>query len=118
MTNSAAPAGVSFSCRGGDARYDSAAEPIPSPGKALLTHCVSSLSGKVQRRSGVFIDVLIALMRAVRTSGLYSTWCEKPLLVCLWLSHAEISSCVQLFSNAGGSYEDALAGAPHHGGTA
>jgi hypothetical protein len=33
-------------------------------------------------------------------------------------SHAEISSCVQLFSHAGGIYEDTRASAPYHGGTA
>jgi hypothetical protein len=63
MTNSAAPGGVSSNCRGGDARYDSAAEPVSSPTKALLTHCVSRPSGKVQRREGVFMDVPTALIR-------------------------------------------------------
>ncbi len=36
----------------GDARYDSAAEPIPSPEKAPLTRCVRRPDGKAQRRSG------------------------------------------------------------------
>jgi hypothetical protein len=64
MTNSAVPGGVSFSCRGGDAHYDSAAEPIPSPDKPSLTRCVSSPYEKAQRSLGVCIDLLTAPMRS------------------------------------------------------
>src|SRR5215468_826556 len=116
MTNSAAPDGVNSNYRGGDARYDSAVELIPSPGQAPLTRCVKGPYWQASRSSGIFTLFPTAPMSSREVwKGLGG---RSPLLVGVGLAHAARSSWVQLCSNAGGSSEDALAGAPYPGGTA